>query len=240
MVNSLRVSYGAIDLKRVYRRHLLTGTGLAAMLMATTVSMVWLFTGTAEMVTVPIRTVDTLIVGIDPWPLPGIGRPPSETAEPKEVSPGYGIPMPVEDGEAVDENVVMATRDELKRRVGAPIDGDGGPGGNMIIVPSTEEYIPPPDVFVPVEIEPAPVHEVTPEYPRLAREGGFGGVVTLQVYVDENGVVRKVLVAACSRPGMGFEEAAVKAASLGKWRPGVQNGRPVGVWIAYRVKFELE
>jgi len=39
---------------------------------------------------------------------------------------------------------------------------------------------------------------------------------------------------------MGFEEAAVKAAYKCRYRPAIQNGNPIGVWISYTVEFVLE
>jgi TonB family protein len=240
MVTAIRLSYGAIELKRVYRRHLLMGTGSAAILMAITVSTVWLLTGTAEIVTVPVAPPDTILIDLFRLPVIVRERPGNEAIGTKEKTPEFGKLLPVDDDALAEEDRGLPTQDQIKRYYDASGDGADGIGNNAIVVTPADDYIPPPETFVPVETNPVPVHEVTPEYPRLAREGGFSGVVTLQVYVDGNGVVRKVLVAACTRPGMGFEEAAIKAAYLGKWRPGIQNGNPIGVWISYKVRFELE
>jgi len=64
--------------------------------------------------------------------------------------------------------------------------------------------------------------------------------VMVQAYVDKNGEVKKAQAVKTNRPNMGFEEAAVKAAYKCKYRPAIQNGNPVGVWIGYRVEFTLE
>jgi len=52
--------------------------------------------------------------------------------------------------------------------------------------------------------------------------------------------VKKAVAVKCTRPNMGFEEAAVAAAYKYIYRPAIQNGDPVGVWIAYRVDFIIK
>jgi len=38
----------------------------------------------------------------------------------------------------------------------------------------------------------------------------------------------------------GFEEAALKAARKRKYRPALQNGQPVAVWVTYKKIFKLD
>jgi TonB family protein len=99
--------------------------------------------------------------------------------------------------------------------------------------------MPTPDEFIPVEVHPEQIYEEPPEYPELAREGGFMGWVIVQAYVDKNGNVKKAQALKTNRPNMGFEDAAVKAAYKCRYRPAIQNKQAIGLWIQYKVVFEL-
>jgi len=178
-----------------------------------------------------------------------LGAPPSLAAKPPQIdiakpqvaAPKVGIPTPVSDEEAVDENVRIASQEEL-REINAPTltsSGDGN-GTELVIDIPEDDYMPPPDSFVAMEVNPEQIYEEQPEYPRLAKEGGFTAVVVMQVFVDKTGAVKKAMAIQCNRPGMGFEEEAVKAAYKCKYRPGIQNGSPAGAWVAYTVRFKLE
>jgi TonB family protein len=174
-----------------------------------------------------------------------LGAPPSLAAKPPQIDiakpemamPKVGIPTPVADDEVADEDVVIATRDELKDITAPAIASTGDQNKELVIDIPEEDYMPPADSFVAVEVNPVQVYEETPEYPRLARDGGFTGYVIVQAFVDKNGTVKKAQAVKCSRPNMGFEDAAVKAAYKGQWKPAIQNGNPIGVWVAYRVDF---
>jgi len=37
-----------------------------------------------------------------------------------------------------------------------------------------------------------------------------------------------------------LDEAAIEAAYKNKFKPGIQNGRPIKVWVTYKVDFILE
>jgi protein TonB len=233
--------YGAFELKRKYQRNMLLGTGFSAALTAFCILTVWLYNViTYEELeaknVVRIKTIAEL------------GAPPSLAAKPPQVSidkpnvaaPKVGIPTPVADDEVVDEDIVIASREKLQE-INAPVlssDGDGS-GSEIVIDIPEEEYMPSPDEFVPVEVYPEQIYEEIPEYPRLAQEGGFTGWVIVQAYVDKNGNVKKAQSVKTNRPNMGFEEAAVKAAYKCKYRPAIQNGNPIGLWIEYKVNFTL-
>ena len=56
--------------------------------------------------------------------------------------------------------------------------------------------------------------------------------------MDEEGAVRQAIVGKTSGVNS-LDEAAVKAAYKCKFKPGIQNNRPVKVWVTYKVEFEL-
>jgi len=129
-------------------------------------------------------------------------------------------------------------------------------------------FIPPPEISIAQEVSaaptsaikvtsntvakpaPAPTKDVVvnpkpnkrnsiPNYPPTSRRLGEVGTVTLQVYVNEEGVVSDARVAKTS----GFprlDEAAVKHVRRA-WRftPGTKNGKVAGMWITLPVRFVL-
>ncbi len=105
--------------------------------------------------------------------------------------------------------------------------------------PVSEDYLPAPDEFVPVEIYPEMIYYAEPEYPRLARQAGITGTVWVKALVDEEGKVLRAIVAKSSGTAC-LDEAAIEAASKCRYKPGIQNGRPVKVWVTYAVEFILE
>ena len=81
------------------------------------------------------------------------------------------------------------------------------------------------------------IFEKKPDYPQLARDGGFTATVTIQALVDKNGNVKKAQALKCTRAGLGFEDAAIKAAMDCKYKPAIQNGNPINCWVTYTIKF---
>ena len=101
-----------------------------------------------------------------------------------------------------------------------------------------EDYLPTPDEFVPVEEYPEQILEEPPKYPREAKKAGITGTVFVKVLVDEEGKVLKANVDKSSGT-VSLDEAAVEAAYKCRYKPGIQNGRPIKVWVTYPVEFTL-
>ena len=64
------------------------------------------------------------------------------------------------------------------------------------------------------------------------------GLVWVKALVDKEGNVRQAMVLKSSGT-QAFDDAAVAAAYKNKFKPGIQNGRPVAVWVSYKVEFKL-
>jgi len=92
------------------------------------------------------------------------------------------------------------------------------------------------DVTNPVRIEETAVQ---PEYPELARVARLEGNVILQAIVKADGSVGDVEVLRCNRPNLGFEEAAIEAVQQWRYKPALQNGKPVEVYFTIYVEFTL-
>lgn len=150
--------------------------------------------------------------------------------------------------------MIMFTSGYVLAANGMPVDSTHRPADSLKstapVAPKTQipsakppgskpsEIIPPDTVAIPYDREPKMISQGPAEYPRLAQAGRFTGVVIVKVYIDSTGVVRKAKTIKCNRPGMGFEEAAVKSAYKSTFEPAAYKGKPVGIWFKYEVSFK--
>lgn len=82
----------------------------------------------------------------------------------------------------------------------------------------------------PQLIPPRLLEQVTPDYPTRARRRRLEATVTLGVLVGVDGRVERTLIKSSSVLGMGFEDAASKAAEDSRFEPGTQDGEPTAMW----------
>jgi protein TonB len=75
-------------------------------------------------------------------------------------------------------------------------------------------------------------------YPPLANKQGIEGIVYLELYIDQKGELRNIIV--LKDPGYGFAEAAIKALESAKCIPAKANGIPVAVRYRYPIRFALK
>ena len=75
------------------------------------------------------------------------------------------------------------------------------------------------------------------EYPKMAMKQGIEGVVYLELFIDENGNIRRINV--LKDPGYGFAEAAIAALDGIICKPALVNDKPVAVRFRYPVRFVL-
>ncbi|MDX1388793.1 MAG: energy transducer TonB, partial [Acidobacteriota bacterium] len=78
---------------------------------------------------------------------------------------------------------------------------------------------------------------VEPAYPPVALKGDLGGRVLLQAVILKDGTVAEVSVLSSSRPGYGFEEAAIEAVKQWRYRPATLDGKAVDVYTSVTVEF---
>ncbi|MCK4461027.1 MAG: energy transducer TonB [candidate division Zixibacteria bacterium] len=231
--------YGAYELKAKYQRNFLYGTGLILALVLLILLVAWFVSREDEIDAgaAPVLVIKTVA---DLGPPPSIARKPPQVAvqAPQTAAPKVGIPKPVADDEVLDDDVVLATRDELAEIVAPDIATVAGEGAIEIDI-SEDDYLPAPDEFVPVEIYPEMIHQAPLEYPRLAKQAGITGDVWVQALVDKDGNVRDARVGKSSGT-ISLDEAAVKQAKHCKFKPGIQNGRPIACWVTYKVEFTLD
>lgn len=83
-----------------------------------------------------------------------------------------------------------------------------------------------------------PMMRLAPQYPRQALRDGIDGEVTLEITVGPDGSVTSARVKSAKPRGV-FESAAVSAAYKGKFRPKVEDGKPVTTKGTYTVVFKM-
>lgn len=240
------LGYGAIELKQSYQKNMLAGIGFSISISAIIALTLWIASITAEPPRIaPIeRVVDTLTI----IPLPGIVIIPDVSgikAAPPDLSLDLtGIIEIVDNGfEAGTTRSNIPNEKEIEdiiRGIYGSGTGDEGDEGGFSGVVGSYDGIPSPDVFIPCQVEPIIVYEEPVIYPKLAAEGRFSATVIVQAFVSKEGRVLKAEAIKSTRTKMGFEEAAICSALKSVYRPAIQNGSPVGVWIVYKIKFVMD
>ena len=84
---------------------------------------------------------------------------------------------------------------------------------------------------------PQVIHSVEPEFSEEARKAKFQGEVTVELIVDTNGVPQNVHV--LRGVGMGLDERAIEAAKQYRFKPAMENGKPVPVILDIAVNFQI-
>lgn len=97
--------------------------------------------------------------------------------------------------------------------------------------------------FIAVNQMPEPIGGITAIqkniiYPESAKKEGIQGRVYVKAYIDEQGDVSKVDL--IKGIGADCDESAMMAVKKTKFKPGMQNGKPVKVQVAVPILFELK
>jgi TonB family protein len=80
------------------------------------------------------------------------------------------------------------------------------------------------------------LYAATPTYSESARQAHFSGQVQVYCWIDEQGNTSHVRVV--HGVGMGLDEKAVESVRLYKFKPAMQNGKPVKVDLYINVNFD--
>jgi len=91
----------------------------------------------------------------------------------------------------------------------------------------------------PEQVSPQVILETQkpPKYPPAAFAARYTGTVTLEVVVLVDGKIGKAKVLHCTRPKMGFEEAALAAVKQWRFEPGRIGDEPAEVTLRFRLNF---
>jgi protein TonB len=77
-------------------------------------------------------------------------------------------------------------------------------------------------------------------YPPIALRSNIEGIVYLELFVDKEGLVRRVTILREDPPDRGFGEAAAKAFENRRGTPAMANGEAVAVRYRYPVRFTIK
>lgn len=84
---------------------------------------------------------------------------------------------------------------------------------------------------------PQPIHTEEPEFTDIARRMKYSGTVLLYLWVNTDGTVSHLSI---DRPtGLGLDEAALAAVADYRFKPAMENGKPVLVELKIEVAFSL-
>lgn len=92
---------------------------------------------------------------------------------------------------------------------------------------------PSPDVDIPVDVQPEMLYQQAPQFPVIAT-----GVVWIKVLVGREGLVKEAMVLKSSGSSE-LDKAALTAAYHNRFKPAIQDAKPVAVWVTYKVEFKL-
>ncbi|KAA3634630.1 MAG: TonB family protein [Calditrichaeota bacterium] len=106
-------------------------------------------------------------------------------------------------------------------------------------IPNQNANYPDENVKVDVDVYPEMIYNEPPEYPKSERNKGVTGTVWVKLLVGKDGNVKRAMVGKSSG-NRALDKAAIQAAYKNKFKPGIQNGKPVAVWITYKVNFDLD
>ena len=83
---------------------------------------------------------------------------------------------------------------------------------------------------------PVLIKQVDPHFSEEARQQHTGGTVTVNMIVDQKGMPQNVRV--IRGVGMGLDENAVKAVRQYRFKPAMEKGKPVAVYLNVEVQFD--
>jgi len=235
--------YGAFELKRAYQRNLglgvLWAAGIHIALIGGFLVYKWMQERASAGTDAPSVVIRSMS-DIAPPPSMTAAKPQVNVAEPNIAPPTIGIPTPVPDEEVVEE-VRFATREEMAE-MSAPIvsAGEGEGDGNVVVDIPLEDYFPAADEFVAVQEMPTLIKKEETAYPEVAKLTNREATVWVKALVDKEGKVREARVAKSSGMNVGFDDAALESAYKYIYKPAIQNGRPVAIWVTYPVEFKLK
>ncbi|MCP4582969.1 MAG: hypothetical protein GY839_15275 [candidate division Zixibacteria bacterium] len=107
-------------------------------------------------------------------------------------------------------------------------------------IPLRPDGYPTQDAFVPYDVAP---EEINQPKPNCAVLDDFGGnaIVWVNALIDTTGhIVDVTILKSHTLNYDGCEEAAIENAYNTIWSPAINNGKPIPVWVSYRIIFEID
>jgi len=253
--------YGAPELKKTYQRFFARGFVLAIIIHVVLISVYmginyWNNLKAEEQS--KNQNQQRIINVTDLEPPPGVenDQPPPPKIEELKVAPPKDLtalqPEPVAKDKAQEQTI--KTQEELEQ-IKSPVSSTGDTGKFTYSGPvkieekkveqniEKKEKVVEKTVFQSFEVEKPPdcvnLAQVKSSmtYPEVARQAGIEGRVTVKVLVGPDGSV--IQVGSVSGPDVFQDEVRDKATNL-QFTPGLQNGKPVKVWVTVPFNFKLK
>lgn len=254
--------YGASELKKFYQRYFTKGMAVAVALHLVLIGSYLLVNYVNKLKAEEKNKQNTqrIINVTDLEPPPSADdkeEPPPPKIEEPPVAPPKDLtaltPEPVAKEKAQEQTI--KTQQELEQ-IKSPVSNMGDTGKFLYSGPTkveekkVEEKIEKKEkvsdektTYQSFEVEKAPecvnLGQVrsSMQYPPMARDAGIEGRVTVKVLVGPDGNVLKV--GSVSGPDVFADEVRDKSMNL-QFTPGLQNGRPVKVWVTVPFNFKLK
>lgn len=93
--------------------------------------------------------------------------------------------------------------------------------------------------FIAVDVMPEMICQASPEYPAEAKAHRIEGKVAVTLRVEVDGTVSSPKVTSSSGSAL-LDQAALTAAGKYRFKPALQDGKPVAVWVSFVVDFSLD
>ena len=252
--------YGATELKKTYQKFLQRGLVFAILIHGFVIGTYLFANYISKMEEQKKSDIQQRIINVsDLEPPPSATdeeEPPPPKIEEPPVAPPKDLtaltPEPVAKDKAEEQTIkTQQELEEIKAPVGNNDSGKFQYTGNVKVeekkieekIEKKEKVVEEKTVFQSFEVEKAPecvnLSQVrsSMKYPEIAREAGMEGRVTVKVLVGPDGNVIKV--GSVSGPDVFHDEVRDKASDL-QFTPGLQNGKPVKVWVTVPFNFKLK
>lgn len=252
--------YGATELKKTYQKYLQRGLIFAILIHGFVIGTYLFANYISKMESDKKSDIQQRIINVsDLEPPPSANdeeEPPPPKIEEPPVAPPKDLtaltPEPVAKDKAEEQTIkTQKELEEIKSPVGSNDSGKFQYTGNLKVeekkieekIEKKEKVVEEKSVYQSFEVEKAPecvnLSQVrsSMKYPEIAREAGMEGRVTVKVLVGTDGSVIKV--GSVSGPEVFQDEVRDKAADL-QFTPGLQNGKPVKVWVTVPFNFKLK
>lgn len=235
--------YGSFELKKLVGRNLIRGLVISVLVHTAVVASPYIAKLFESDIPEPTR-----VVILDPSQLTKLKSQRDtpeqvQIARPNIAPPRAAIPIAVPEEQVEEQQQLMPSQEELSNIMSAGSDDslDFGTGTEVVIQESGDE-IPGSDIFIPFEVAPQPLPDFSPkpDMPEMAKMAGVQGKVIVQVYVDKKGEVKKWKIVKEEPKDLGFGEEVEKIIPKWKFTPAIQQGNPVGVWIAIPFNFKYK
>ncbi len=237
-------TYGALECKRSYQKHLGLAVMTAGILHLVVMWGFLLYTNVHDQPPKPVHLIvtdDPVIPILPPPPISLTQAPqvPVETESRLPISLGIATAAPDEE---VHEESMLASQEDLGRLSDRSVEEilAEGSGDSIVMGTTPREYLPARGEYVYRDEDPVALNPGGCEYPPLALQAGIEGTVWIEALVDKDGTIRDAWVVKPSGCSAGFEESALEAAYKIKYKPALSNGQPVAVRVTYPVCFQLK